>query len=271
MTTIDEYQRRCEQLFLAGGNAAVRRAAKQGLDELGPHPDLYCWLALGHAAEDDDDHDDSAEEAFRAGLAIDGDHLGLLAGCAELCLRADAFEYPGRAARAVTLSKRLKELAPQSAEAERLAAAEHWARRGYWDDLRMRVAASAVQGRDTVAQARALAEDRRQGGDAATVSVNIEDREAVVRAATLKALSGPWNAPVRFLGRHRTAVWVLSGILCFLTNTILRRTGVVSSFSVWGYLWALPVLIVDRRFAAIRREAEAQHIATLEAALAEPR
>lgn len=268
MTAIDAYQRRCEQLFVAGGNAAVRRAAQAGLDELGPHPDLYCWLALGHAAEDDDDHDDSAEEAFRAGLALDGDHLGLLAGYAELCLRADSFEYPGRAARAVTLSKRLKQLAPQSAEADRLAAAERWARRGYWDDLRMRAADAAVAGRETEAQARALAVDLRQGDEAVTRDANVEDREAVVRAATLKALSGPWNAPVRFLGRHRTTVWALSGILCFLTNTVLRQTGVVDSFSAWGFLWAFPVLVVDRRFAAIRKEAEAQHIATLEVALA---
>ncbi|MFF4909995.1 hypothetical protein ACFY2T_34650 [Streptomyces sp. NPDC001260] len=271
MTTIDEYQRRCEQMFVAGGNAAVRRAAQEGLDEVGPHPDLYSWLALGHAAEDDDDHDDSAEEAFQAGLALDRDHLGLLAGYAELCLRADSFEYPGRAARAVTLSKRLKELAPRSAEADRLDAAERWARRGYWDDLRMSAAARASAGRDTQAQARALAEDLRQGGEIATMGMNTEDRDAVVRAATLKALSGPWDAPVRLLGRHRTVAWALSGILCFLTNTILRQSGVVSSFSAWGYLWALPVLIVDRRFAAVRKEAEAQHIAALESALAERR
>lgn len=269
MTTIDEYQRHCEQLFVAGGNAAVRRAAQAGLDELGPRPDLYCWLALGHAAEDDDEHDDYAEEAFRAGLALDGDHLGLLAGYAELCLRADSFEYPGRAARAVTLSKRLKQLAPQSAEADQLAAAERWARRGYWDDLRMRAAAAAVAGRDTEAQARALAVDLRQGDKAATRDLNAEDRDVVVRAATLKALSGPRNAPVRFLGRHRTTVWAFSGILCLLTNTVLRQTGVVDSFSAWGFLWALPVLLVDRRFSAIRRQAEAQHIAILERALSE--
>ncbi|MFE1839843.1 hypothetical protein [Streptomyces sviceus] len=262
MTTIDEYQQRCEQMFVAGGNGAVRRAAQAGLDELGPSPDLYCWLALGHAAEDDDEHDDYAEEAFRAGLALDGDHLGLLAGYAELCLRADSFEYPGRAARAVTLAKHLKQLAPH-----RLAAAERWAQRGYWDDLRMRAAAAAVAGRDTEAQARALAVDLRHGDEAATREMNVEDRDAVVRAATLKALSGPWNAPVRFLGRHRTTVWALSGILCFLTNTVLRQTGVVDSFSAWGFLWALPVFIVDRRFAAIRRQAQAQHIATLETAL----
>ncbi|TQJ85425.1 hypothetical protein [Streptomyces sp. SLBN-31] len=132
-------------------------------------------------------------------------------------------------------------------------------------------AARTVMGRDTQAQARALAEDLRQGGDAATRDVKTEDRDAVVRAATLKALSGPWNAPVRLLGRHRTAAWALSGILCFLTNTILRQSGVISSVSAWGFLWCLPVLIVDRRFAAVRKEAEAQHIAALEAALAERR
>ncbi|MBK3567863.1 MULTISPECIES: hypothetical protein [unclassified Streptomyces] len=273
-TAIDVYQDRCEQLFLAGGNAAVRRAAQEGLDELGPQPDLYCWLALGHAVEDDDDHDDRAEEAFRAGLALDAGHLGLLAGYAELCLRADAFEYPGRAARASVLSRRLKELAPESAEAQRLAAAERWARRGYWDDIRMRAVVGALQGRDTEAQARALAEDLRQrdgdGGDGAiTRGAGSVDRATIVRAATLEALSGPWNAPVRLLGRYRTAAWAVSLILCFATNTTLRRTGVVDHFSVWGYLWLVPVLIVDRRFAAVRKEAEARHVAHLEAVLAE--
>ncbi|MGQ4437250.1 MULTISPECIES: hypothetical protein [unclassified Streptomyces] len=278
-TTVDVYQNRCEQLFLAGGNAAVRRAAQEGLDELGPQSDLYCWLALGHAVEDDDDHDDCAEEAFRAGLALDGDHLGLLAGYAELCLRADAFEYPGRAARARVLSRHLKELAPESAEAEQLAAAERWTRRGYWEDIRMRSVAGSLQGRDTEAQARALAEDlRRRDGDGGSDGTGVGagdpaviDRAATVRAATLEALSGPWDAPVRLLGRYRTAAWAVSVILCFATNTTLRRTGVVDHFSLWGYLWLIPVLIVDRRFAAVRKEAEARYIARLEAVLAERR
>ncbi|MFJ8061115.1 hypothetical protein [Streptomyces sp. NPDC096142] len=278
-TTIDGYQDRCEQLFLAGGNAAVRRAAREGLDELGPQPDLYCWLALGHAVEDDDDHDDRAEEAFRAGLALDADHLGLLAGYAELCLRADAFEYPGRAARAPVLSRRLQEAAPESAGAGQLAAAERWARRGYWDDIRMRAVTESLQGRDTEAQARALAEDLRrrdraggaEGEEAGAVAGHpgAVDRAATVRAATLEALSGPWDAPVRLLGRYRTAAWAVSLVLCFATNTTLRRTGVVDHFSLWGYLWLLPVLVVDRRFAAVRREAEARHVAHLEAVLAE--
>ncbi|MFE5190638.1 hypothetical protein [Streptomyces sp. NPDC056628] len=268
MTTVDAYQDRCEQLFTAGGNAAVRRAAQEGLDELGPHPDLYCWLALGHAAEDDDDHDDRAEEAFRAGLALDADHLGLLAGYAELCLRADAFEYPGRAARARVLAGRLDELAPESAEAQQVAAARRWANRSYWDELRWGAAAAMVTGHDTEEQARTLDADLRKGGGTAPGEADAVDRDAIVRAATLEALSGSWNAPVRFLGRHRTAAWTGCGILCVLTNTVLRQTGAVDSLSLWGALWVVPLLIVDRRFAAVRKEAEARHIAALEASLA---
>ena len=274
MTTLDAYQSRCEQLFLAGGNAAVRRAAQEGIDTLGPHPDLFCWLALGHAAEDEDDHDDEAEKAFRAGLALDGDHLGLLVGYAELCLRADEFDHPGRAGRAVALSRRLKELAPASAEADRLAAAERWARRSYWDDLRMSAAQGAVAGRETEAQARALDDALAAGGlDAARAAAAADptDREAAVRAATLKALAGPRNAPVRFLGRHRSAVWAVSVLLCLATNLLLRETGAVDSFSVWGYVWLVPVLLVDRRFAAVRKEADARHVARLEAELASPK
>ncbi|MFJ3656833.1 hypothetical protein ACIPPR_26430 [Streptomyces nigra] len=268
MTTIDAYQERCEQLFGAGGNAAVRRAAQEGLDEHGPHPDLYCWLALGHAAEDEDDHDDRAEEAFRTGLALDGDHLGLLAGYAELCLRADAFDHPGRAARARVLARRLDELAPDSPEAAQVAAAERWERRSYLDEVRMAAATAAVV-HATEIQARTLEADLRQG--TAVPEEDTVDRDAIVRAATLEALSGPWNAPVRFLGRHRTAAWTICGILCVLTNTVLRQTGVVDSFSLWGALWAVPLLIVDRRFTAVRKEAEARHIAALEASFADRR
>ncbi|MFF9815165.1 hypothetical protein [Streptomyces sp. NPDC014006] len=93
------------------------------------------------------------------------------------------------------------------------------------------------------------------------------DRAATVRAATLEALSGLWNAPVRFLGRHRTTAWGIRAVLCVVTNTVPRQTGAVDTFSLWGWLWALPVLVVDRRFAAVRKEAEARHVANLEAAL----
>ncbi|WP_370416510.1 hypothetical protein [Streptomyces fradiae] len=271
MSTLDDWQDRCEQLFVAGGHADVRRAAREGIEELGPHPDLYCWLALGHVAEDEDDHDDEAERTFRTGLALDPDHLGLLAGYAELCLRADGFDRPGRAGRAAGLTRRLKELAPDSAEAGRVEAVERWTRRGYWDDIRMRTAARAAETDDrrraTEAQARTLGEDLSRGG--ATAPVDPTDRDALVRAATVEALAGPWNAPVRFLGRHRSAAWVVSVALCLVTNAVLRQTGVVDSFSFWGYLWLLPVLLVDHRFRAVRKEAEARHLAALEASFAE--
>ncbi|MFJ9669074.1 hypothetical protein ACIRPP_31455 [Streptomyces sp. NPDC101219] len=270
-TTIDAYQDRCEQLFLAGGYAAVRRAAQQGLDELGPLAELYCWLALGHAAEDEDDHDDLAEEAFRAGLALEAGHPGLLAGYAELCLRADAFDHPGRAARAVDLSRRLKEVAPQSPEADRLSAAERWARRSYWDDLRMQAAVTALGGHATEEQARTLDADRKdaeRGVSVRDADADADERAAAVRAATLEALSGPWNAPVRFIGRYRSAAWGVCAGLCVVTNTVLRQSGIVDSFSLWGFLWALPVLVVDRRFTAVRRQAEARYVADLEARLA---
>ncbi|MFD0367466.1 hypothetical protein [Streptomyces sp. NPDC059071] len=92
--------------------------------------------------------------------------------------------------------------------------------------------------RDTVAQARALAEDLARGDTEPGGVVDPTDRDAVVRAATVEALSGPWHAPVRFLGRHRTAAWAVSFGLC---------------------------LVVDRRFAAVRKDAEARHVAALEA------
>ncbi|MFE0645905.1 hypothetical protein ACFW2Y_30505 [Streptomyces sp. NPDC058877] len=275
MTTIDAYGDRCEQLFLAGGAAAVRRAAQEGLDRLGPHPDLYCWLALGHVAEDEDDHDDSAERAFRAGLALDGDHLGLLAGYAELCLRADAFDHPGRAGRAAALSRRLKELGPGTAEAERLAEAERWARRGYWDELRMGVVHQRLAVQQTQEQARDLSEslagsgtEGALGAARAAEAAAPTDRGAAVHAATVEALAGPWNAPVRFVGRHRPAAWVVAMVLALVTNQLLRQTGGVDSFSPWGYLWLAPVLLVDRRFASARKEAEARHLARLESELA---
>ncbi|MEU7006953.1 hypothetical protein [Streptomyces sp. NPDC046332] len=93
------------------------------------------------------------------------------------------------------------------------------------------------------------------------------DRRAAVLAATLDALSGPWNAPVRLLARYRTAAWVVSVVLSYATNLVLRETGVVDSFSLWGWLWLLPMALVDRRFAAARRVGEERVVARLEAGL----
>ncbi|MFD0145278.1 MULTISPECIES: hypothetical protein [unclassified Streptomyces] len=274
MTTAEAYFARCEQLYLAGGHAAVRRAAREGLDALGPSADLYCWLGVGHTAEDEDDHDDAAEEAFRAGLKLDPDHLGLLAGYAELCLRADGFEHPGRSARAVALTARIKALAPDSPEAGRVESAERLHRRSYWEDIRLQAARAAVTGRAVEEQSADLTDALRRHGDRdaraavlAHETARPTDRRAAVLAATLDALSGPWNAPVRLLARHRTAAWVVSVVLSYATNLVLRATGVVDSFSLWGWLWLLPMALVDRRFAAARRAGEQRVVARLEAEL----
>ncbi|MEV6104645.1 hypothetical protein AB0M28_07980 [Streptomyces sp. NPDC051940] len=217
MSSLDDFQDRCEQLYAAGGRAEVRRAAAEGLERVGPHPDLYCWLALGHVREDDDDHDTEAERAFRAGLKLDPDHLGLLAGYAALCLRSDGFDHPGRAARAVELTARLEELAPESAYARELRAAHP------------------------------------------------EDRRAAVLAATLEDLAGAWMAPVRLMLRHRAAAWVAGVALSLLTNLGLRMAGVVLP---WGWLWLLPLWLLDRRLAAARRRGEQEAVARLEERLA---
>ncbi|MEU9095380.1 hypothetical protein [Streptomyces sp. NPDC048428] len=271
MTTADVYNERCEQLFLAGGLGAVRRAAEQGLDEVGPHADLYCWLAVAHASEDEDDHDTEAERAFRKGLALDADHLGLLAGYGELCLRSDSFEYPGRAARAVQLTRRLEELAPDSAANAQLQQAHRWAGRSYWEDLRMAAARGAVKREAVEAQAGDVADAlRTQNIDGARAQAAEatrawpEDRRAAVLAATLDALSGPGNAPLRWIARHRGWVWAASVALSALTGALLRTTGVVDGFGPWGLLWMLPMFAADARLSSIRKEGERVALARLE-------
>ncbi|MFB7372071.1 hypothetical protein ACFC0D_19765 [Streptomyces sp. NPDC056222] len=269
-TEAEAYFERCEQLFLAGGSAAVRRAAQEGLDALGPTADLYCWLGVGHALEDEDDHDDRAEEAFRAGLRLDPDHLGLLGGYAELCLRADGFNHPGRAARAVRLAARIKELDSESPEAQRLDAAERWHGRSYWEDLRFHAAQGAVKRQAVEQQSTDLAYALRNGGRGqvresaeAYVAARPDDHRAAVLAATLDILAEPGQAPVRFLARHRAAAWVVSVLLAFATNYTLRAADIVD-FSLWGWLWALPMLLVDRRLKAARRLAEERVLARIE-------
>ncbi|MGC5397433.1 hypothetical protein ACPXCP_17015 [Streptomyces sp. DT20] len=274
MTTTDVYDERCEQLFLAGGLAGVRRTATQGLDEAGPHADLYCWLAVAHASEDDDDHDTEAERAFRRGLALDADHLGLLAGYAELCLRSDSFDHPGRAARAGELTRRLEELAPDSAENAQLRAAHRWAGRSYWQDLRMSAAEAAVERRERETRSDEIAGalKGRGPGEAraaarAAAAARPDDRRAAVLADTLEALSGPGTGWLRWAARHRAEAWAVSFALSALTSLLLRTTGVVHGFGPWGLLWTVPMLLADARLTSVRKEAERLAVARLEARL----
>ncbi|WP_327308988.1 hypothetical protein OG730_40450 [Streptomyces sp. NBC_01298] len=100
---------------------AARQAARTGLKAYGPDAELSLLLALAHAAEDDDDEDDRAEEVYRDALEVFPDHLGLLAGYAELCLRSDFQDRPARKNRGPALAARVAELAPDSPEALRVA------------------------------------------------------------------------------------------------------------------------------------------------------
>ena len=130
MDVAQGYAQRCSELFAVGGYAAVRRTAQAGLDEAGPQAVLYRWLGQAHAAEDEDDHDAEAERAYRRGLALEPDDLGLLVCYLDLCLRADAFDYPGRSGRATALKARIEELAPTgSPQRERADSALGWAGR----------------------------------------------------------------------------------------------------------------------------------------------
>ncbi|WP_426368278.1 tetratricopeptide repeat protein [Streptomyces sp. E-08] len=105
---------RATALIAAGRYAEAREAAETALEEDGPEPALFLVLARAHTAEDDDDHDDDAERVFRRALDAFPDHLDLLAGYAELCLRSDPLDRPGRHARGPVLLDRLRELAPDS-------------------------------------------------------------------------------------------------------------------------------------------------------------
>ncbi|MFI6898631.1 hypothetical protein ACIBM4_31410 [Streptomyces sp. NPDC050256] len=109
------------QAALSGRRPADARAqATAALERYGPDPLLYTLLGRAHAAENEDDHDDEAERAYRRGLGTFPDDLGLLTAYAELCLESDALDRPGRHARGPGLVARVGELAPGSTNVLRL-------------------------------------------------------------------------------------------------------------------------------------------------------
>ncbi|WP_406005030.1 hypothetical protein OG440_01755 [Streptomyces sp. NBC_00637] len=267
-----QYAQRCSELFAAGGYAAVRRTAQEGLRETGPDVALYRWLGQAHAAEDDDDHDAEAEDAYRQGLTLDPDDLGLLVCYLELCLRADAFDYPGRAGRAVTLRARVDELAPEgSPHRQRVDAALGWAGRGYWDD----VAASFTAAQTTQAEIDDLGRQvgkassaPADGGSGTTTgsatTPDGEDLRAAELAAATELLQGRRNAPLRLLLAHRGAAYAATFLASFAVNRSLTASGVVA-FSLWGWLLYIPVLAAEARLRAARRLARQRVVARIEA------
>ncbi|MEV6250665.1 hypothetical protein AB0M38_31495 [Streptomyces sp. NPDC051742] len=264
--THEEYADRCEELFAVGGFAKARKVAESGLGELGPDPVLYRWLGLAHAAEDEDDHDAEAEKAYKTGLAEWPDDLGLLVSYLELCLRADAWTYPGRVARVDRLKERIAELAPAgSPEAARVEAALDWAGRGYWQDVRERTAAARTDRATLTSHSADVAEALERGGQA---PAHPEDLRAAEVAAALDLLAGPWQAPLRLMVRHRVAAYATTSVLVFATNKALVLSGTVS-YSMWGWIWFAPLLLADSKLKQARRLARQRVIAAMEARHAE--
>ncbi|MFJ8996535.1 hypothetical protein ACIRQH_39845 [Streptomyces sp. NPDC102279] len=258
--THDEYADRCEELFAVGGFGQVRKLAEEGLEELGPDPVLYRWLGLAHAAEDEDDHDAEAEKAYEAGLAHRPDDLGLLVSYLELCLRADGWTYPGRSARAVRLKERIAVLAPTgSPEAVRVEDALGWAGRGYWQDIRERTAAVRDERVALTSHSADVAEALERGSE---VPRHPEDLRAAEVTAALELLAGPWRAPLRLLIRHRVVAYVVTFVLVLSTNKALVLSGTVS-YSVWGWIWYVPLLLADGKLKLARRLARQRVIAAM--------
>ncbi|MEV7324232.1 hypothetical protein [Streptomyces sp. NPDC093970] len=260
--THDDYAGRCEEFFAVGGFAQVRKVAGSGLEELGPDPVLYRWLGLAHAAEDEDDHDAEAEKAYEAGLAHSPDDLGLLVSYLELCLRADGWTYPRRSGRVASLKERIAVLAPAgSPEAAQVEDALGWAGRGYWQDVREQTATARAERAALKSHSDDVAEALERGGQEAA---HPEDLRAAEVAAALELLSGPWRAPLRFMVRHRAAAYVATFVLVLATNKALVLSGTVS-YSLWGWIWYVPLLLADAQLRLARRLARQRVIAAMEA------
>ncbi|MFF4243652.1 hypothetical protein ACFYY2_04150 [Streptomyces sp. NPDC001822] len=248
-----------------GGYDAVRAAAEAGLKECGPDPVLFRWLGQAHAAADDDDHDGEAEAAYRNGLAVAADDLGLLVSYLELCLRSDSFEHPGRARRAVVLQQRIEELAPPgSPERERVDDATGWAGRGYWDDLKVAAVQGQAQQAAEAEQSVLVADALRRAARGESSQDTGEDLRAAELAAAVELLQGSRNAPLRLLLAHRVEAYVLTFVASFGLNKALVWSGVLD-FSLWGWLFWAPMLVAEAKLRQAKKLGRERVIARIRA------
>lgn len=259
-----QYVERCSELFEVGGYAAVRTTAEAGLKELGPDPDLFRRLGQAHAAEDEDDHDTEAEAAYRQGLALAPDDLGLLVSYLELCLRSDSFTYPGRSKRAVDMQARIEELAPPgSSERRRVDDALGWAGRGYWDDLKAGAAEGRLQGAAAAEQSVLVTDALRRSARGEFAEDGGEDLQAAELAAAVELLQGRRYAWMRLLLAHRVAAYVWTFVMSFGVNKTLVWSGVLD-FSLWGWLFWIPVLTAEAKLRQAKRLGRQRVIARMQ-------
>ncbi|MEU8489540.1 hypothetical protein [Streptomyces sp. NPDC048641] len=140
-----------------------------------------------------------------------------------------------------------------------------WASRGYWQDVREKTATARAERAMLMSHSTDVAEALEQGGQA---PAHPEDLRAAEVAAALELLAGPWRAPLRLMVRHRVAAYVVAFVLVLATNKALVLNGTVV-YSVWGWIWFAPLLLVDSKLKQARRLARQRVIAAMEARHAE--
>ncbi|MFG3280585.1 hypothetical protein [Streptomyces sp. NPDC048111] len=203
-----------ERHLRAGRLAEARSVARSALAAESPDPRLFLTLGLAHAAEDDDDHDDRAEAAYREGLDAFPDDLDLLCAYGRLCLASDYMDHPARHRRGPELAQRLRELAPGSPQALQV---EQHAAPG---------AQLGAMGPGHLQALRTQLLDARLVltaiGDPATAAARAEfhararpdDSRLAVLAETLAVLARPGRAPLRWTVRAPLGLALLRVVLC---------------------------------------------------------
>lgn len=234
--------------------AAAREQAAAALEAYGPDPDLYLLLGQAHVAEDEDDHDDEAERAYRRGLDAFPDHLALLTAYAELCRAADALDRPGRHARADRLMARVAELAPGSPEALRLSdPAPVWAAQ----PPTPRLSVSHTQRHDVrsaLAAAPNLAEAARRADEEA--GQHPYDLRLAIRAETLTAFLHPGRRLL--LGQVRAPYLSVLAVLAVGAVALVPESA--APWSMWAGAAALLTLVPYRLLAVLESGARSRAV-----------